>query len=230
MVTFLTGLLKRFTGKASPTPRLVPSSSSVSPSPTAPGQLWHDELDGRNWRDYPELMEIWKVTLEDKNDEALYKLAHSAKELDDFDWIYAWTIYVHAKKRDLKAAQKSLAQGLDRAKIKSKIMSDFACELHLAGGDLSESIRWWCLSSTLQIQAKRWTTHNPFLYLSYVARTLGDSSTSVKLLQISDRISGSDRLRLNDVGIRNLGDGVSKLPKDKRQQIAETLVRLACAS
>lgn len=182
-------------------------------------QSWRDEIETRNWWDYPELSKIPKLIdytkkKEDRSANRKEVLEYIGKVSDtfkDLSFIYEWKISLLCQEHDIAAARSTLDQGLENAKKKSAICTTFATRQFEADGDIIDSIHWWIVSAGIQLDANTFTTDDPFLYLSSVADALSERALSTRFLQLNDQIN-SNMLRLYPETKMKIQQRVQELP------------------
>ncbi|MCF8255748.1 MAG: ankyrin repeat domain-containing protein, partial [Bacteroidia bacterium] len=157
---------------------------------------WQDEEDHRRWYDFAQFEEITSLansTNEKDNKKALEKLENEKKEFEDFYFIYGWEILLKSRFGDIDGARKALFHGLKFSKRKSSLCSNLATTEFQEHKNIILAIRWWIESAKMQLNSSnydRWTTHTPFLYLSYV-------HDSYKLEKVANLIIVPQTVRLD---------------------------------
>ncbi|NLI19946.1 MAG: molecular chaperone DnaK [Clostridiales bacterium] len=159
-------------------------------------QIDFDEFyEERDWFNIPEAKAIADAGNAGLIGEALRLAADFRQEYPDFYFCYYWFAILYRKQKRYDDARKSLMEGLHFAKSKESLcakMGDVEWEVH----DLHEAVKWWIKSIVVQLGSQYATDDDAFLYLSYVAETLGMIGVCLKLRSWVDRLRFG-QIRLN---------------------------------
>lgn len=169
-----------------------------------------DEEDPRIWYNEKDLQGIPALANGGDARAALDALNRLPERYADFYFVYGWKILLLVGGGDVDGAREILLNGLCRSKRKSSLCANFATAVFNRGLGLEESIQWWIISARMQLKTRRWTTHDPFLYLSCVAKYCGDASLAGRLLELSDTARPGDMLRLNAEADQGIAAGLKK--------------------
>jgi len=174
-----------------------------------------DEYEPRKWYDYNELEEITSLANNDQSSAALDAIEKLEEKYKDFYFIYGWRISLLLEMGKMDEAIESLFEGLRNSKRKSNLCANYATANFNYNGKLKDSIKWWVISILMQLKTTKWTTHDPFLYLSYVAKFFMEGKLSEIFLEISDIIRPGDFLRLSEEAVQKISSGIAKMKNTK---------------
>jgi len=184
-----------------------------------------DVNDPRKWSDFDDLKDIPEHANNGRTSQAMQKILKAESKYTDFHFVYGWKIILSIKSGDIDGAERTLYQGLRHSKRKSNICSAYATSLFNADYQLKTCILWWIISAQMQLEKQKWTTHDPFLYLSFVAKFIGDHKLSQRLLETSDKAAGMG-LGLNNEAQNSILQGIRGLNTKDLNDIRTALDKL----
>jgi len=186
---------------------------------------WRDEVETRDWRNYPELSEIPSLGNSGQTQEALASVDNAIVKFSDLDFPYCWKIILLCKDGALSAAASTLEEGLKCSKLKSSICTCFASKSFNAGGNIVDSLHWWIVSASLQFNSGRFIDDDPFLHLASVANVLSENSAASSFLQINDQIYGRG-VRFHPEKDAKIQTAVLQLPVPAREKVRSVILSL----
>jgi hypothetical protein len=119
-------------------------------------------------------------------------------EYTDFDFVYSRKAIIYSKNGNLNAARAVIHAGLSRARTKHSLCEHMG-NIEFEWGNLSDAVRWWIKSITLQQQLAGYASWHSFVYLAGIATALGEEESSERLLGALDS-QRPERVRLNGDG------------------------------
>lgn len=144
---------------------------------------------------------------------------HYIAKNPDGDHAYTWLARHFLLAGDFEQGRQALAEGLANCARRRGL-----CQIHgwleLEAGRLNEAVEWWLRSANLQLAVRRLDTHEPFLYLGYLATFYGLDEDADRLFLTADRIRHQ---RLTDSGANDLNEMAAK---GNKQEIVEALQAL----
>jgi tetratricopeptide (TPR) repeat protein len=164
-------------------------------------------VDGREWNEYPELLEVMELVNSYRIEEGLDLAISIREEYSDFDHVYRWLALAYGKQGDYQKARQTLKEGL-RNCLRKYHLCNYLALIEYEVGDLVEANRWWIQSLLLQETYEEYGDYQPFLYLAYVSQALGMITLSQRLFTQSDRIR---QLRL----VQKAAIAISKMAREQ---------------
>ena len=162
---------------------------------------WSELDEPRIWSTKPELKAVTDLANEGQGTAALAQLEKIWENYRDHDFVYGWKATICARKGHKSDAISILDEGMSRCRKKYGLCENRA-KIEYNAGDLGEAVVWWIRSAVSQISARGPILEGPFLYLAYIADTLGDHNSKDKLFKVVDRLTKWGRL--NDSAVNRI--------------------------
>jgi tetratricopeptide (TPR) repeat protein len=165
------------------------------------GELFVDQCFGCDWTELdetrtmqnePELKLVADLYRYRGYDETLAHLEKIWPRYPDHDFLYFWKARLLSMANDKTNALEVLREGLRKCPKKHRLCSEIGT-IEYNRGNLDQGIIWWIRSAISQISGRGPIYEEPFLYLAYVARALGDKKSSEQLFEVVDRVMQINR-------------------------------------
>lgn len=199
-------------------PEIISTQNLVSQEWGWCDPAWQDEPEARKWAESPAVTPIPRLFNSGQFDEAKDLLASMPAEFGDWDFVAIWRANLLFAEGNATAAIEGLFRSLPTVKRKSTMAQKIAEFAFRSTNRIEVPTHWWIIAIRLQERSGLATDHSPFLFLSEIARALGELSSFESLIARSDSICCGNQFRL-DAKVRGmLNEAVRGL--DVRQKTA----------
>lgn len=156
-----------------------------------------DQIEDRRYWDIPEFEKIPIIFDQKRFSEIEERLQASLSQYKDYYFVYTWLAKTKEAMGEIDKAREILKEGLKESKMKNYLYGQLAM-LEYEHGRLSEAIKYWIRSASLQIANNSIDNEQSFLYLSLIAKFIKENPAAEKLKEYSAQgFSGSINLNTN---------------------------------
>jgi HEAT repeat protein len=156
---------------------------------------FEEMVEERDWFKIAEAKAIPDTANAGLINEALPLAEELRRKYPDFYFGYYWLAVLYRKQKRYDEARNVLLDGLKSARSKQNLCTALG-DMEWEKQNLSEAVKWWIKSITVQLGSQYVTDYVAFLKLSYVAESFGIRLASLELRAWVDRLR-SGQIRLN---------------------------------
>jgi len=156
----------------------------------------YEELDEpRSWDSNPVFRRVLDPLNSGYNDKAAREAESLVSQFSDFAYLYDWWGSALLRMRKYDEARRALSGALQKTKRKYPLLALLG-EIEWKSGSAKDAVYWWAQALMCQETIERFgDSVSVYLYLYYVADTLGLSQLATSLIERVDFISpGQQRL------------------------------------